>query len=739
MRKTLKRMILLLLVSVIAATAPLAATALPEPVAKDEPTPDIAVASPSRLAQPESANTGMEAALITAKSLIDIDDDVFTDFSYGSSYSNYETMEGLLWNFNWSSTDVDGGGYIYATVTADGTLINFWKYIWGEEGFGFADISKNGAIAIADGFIKKASPDSFVYYKAPDDVRIDINSSDYSITYYANVNGYHFETAQISINIDKYTGEVVGYSTNRIDPGNYKFEDSTGIITESAAVTAYADKIGLNLEYRSYFEYDSGNLKVFPVYTLSSYNDKYISAKTGDVVEYVYDAGIADEVRGLNASAAPAPGMAEDAGNGGSRASLSPAEMTAIEQAAGFITSEQALQKLLEAAELTDLDIASFNDQYIGLNRDWISKSRYFYDINMYKYTDYDAADEEITSVYGRVDAVSGRVTSFNFYYNGYPMENQKTMTEAQIEQAVAAFLKKMAPSELGKVKLDESRSIIAVPYKFGGGSHDFNYIRYENDIPFRDNGINVTLNEYTGKITGYSLNWYDDISFPGISNALAPARALSEYVAQNGSKIKYITIGEGNAALVYDFRSGEYIDPFTGKALDYTGKLWTDSTVTPDYSDIKGHWSEKYVTKLLDNGVFLWGGKFEPEKVMTELEFLQYLMLMDPYSYYARADAQAYFAQRGVKVEASPDKLLTRQEAVRIIVEYLGYGKLAKQSEWFVYPFKDNVAEEYKGYITICYMLGVINGNDGRFNAANNVTRAHASAMLYNLILAKS
>ncbi|MCL2152970.1 MAG: S-layer homology domain-containing protein, partial [Oscillospiraceae bacterium] len=135
------------------------------------------------------------------------------------------------------------------------------------------------------------------------------------------------------------------------------------------------------------------------------------------------------------------------------------------------------------------------------------------------------------------------------------------------------------------------------------------------------------------------------------------------------------------------------------------------------------------------------WGGKFEPDKVMTELEFLQYIMMVDSYHYQiTRAETQEYYARKGVEVEASPDKLLTRQEAARIISEYLGYGKLAEQSKWFLFPFSDFVADAYKGYVTICYMLGIVNGNAaGEFDAAGKVTRAHAAVMLHNLIISKS
>jgi hypothetical protein len=74
MKKTLKRTLMLILALAIAAASPLAASA--------------------RTASPEES---METALIAVKTLINIDDDIFTDFSYSSSFSNFETREGLVW------------------------------------------------------------------------------------------------------------------------------------------------------------------------------------------------------------------------------------------------------------------------------------------------------------------------------------------------------------------------------------------------------------------------------------------------------------------------------------------------------------------------------------------------------------------------------------------------------------------------------------------------------------------
>ena len=733
---SLRKTIMLLLAVMIVVTAPIIAYAAPEP----EPAIESAVSEHDAAVRLGSPGTGvegsMEKALIAAKNLLNIDDDVFKDFNYSSSYTNYEAGEGLLWSFNWTDNN---NGYIYAVVQEDGTVLQYYKYSNLDSSFGFADVSKEAAEQIAGGFIRKAKPGTYSFYKAPDDVYISIHDSEYRMSYYADVNGYKFNAASVTININKNTGEVTGYSTSNIDPRNFDYESAADLISESQAVAAYAEKIGLRLEYRSYFDYESRKLSVFPVYLMDSGGDRYIGANTGDIVEYVYDSGVDGAAINNASGAASAPSASYDmAVSGGSAgASLTPAEIAAIDKVSSYISSEQALKKLLEAMELTDINIDAFSDKYISLNRDYYSSDRYLYDIYMYRSyaRDPSTKDDEITGLSGRVDAESGRVVSFSLDYYGVPISGNE-YSEEQAADAVDAFLKKIAPDEYAKSKREEDQGGAISPYNYRGDYY-VNYIRYANGIVFRDNGISASFNKYSGKITRFSLNWYENASFPGIGNVLPPEKALSIFAEQNGSSINYITTGKGQAALVYEFDGGTTIDPFSGKALEYNGEPRDAGSETPDYSDVAGHWSENVVIKLLDNGVYLWGGRFEPNKVMTELEFLKYLLLLEPY--YNRLEPAAFFSQRGIDIAADPDRTLTRQEAVRIIVEYLGYKKLAEQPEWFVYPFSDSVKAEYKGYVTICYMLGIIGGDNGRFNASGSITRAQAAVILQNIILFKS
>ena len=740
MHKQLRRIITLALAAVIALAAPIGA------LADESAIPDVIMEAPS----PDSARGGaaspdvsMETALIAVRSLINLDEDAFTDFSYSSSYSNLQTREGLQWSFSWSDSN---NAYVYATATADGTLLNYRKFSYGpnDRNFGFAEIGREEAIAIADEFIRAASPDSYSYYSAPADVSISINNSEYGLSYQAEVNGRPFSAAGINVQVNKFTGELTGYSTNNINPGDFRFESASDIISESAAVAAYAEKIGLTLEYRSNVNYETGVTTVFPVYIFNSSGDRYIGARNGEVVEYSFDRGrgeALDSLTGAGGAAAPmAMQEAEYGADGSARVNLTPVEIAALERVRDFISSEQALENLLAITELTGLDLSGFNDRHVGLNRDHFDRERHFYDIYLYRYDFEIMRGDEITSLSGRVDAETGRVVAFNYqigFGSSYTGEAPE-YSAVQASDAVEEFLRKHAPDEFSQTRLDRDDHMASIPLSRTGGVYYFTYFRHENDVPFRSNGISVSFDGNTGKITNYSLNWQNNISFPSVSNVLTPQEALAEFVEQNGVRIYYITTGNRNAALVYDFAllSWMFLDPFTGKAVDFSGTPIEAGVLSPDYIDVMSHWSESYVIRLLENGVFMWGGAFEPDMTMTQLEFLQYIMLIDP-AY--RHIPIMYFSDRGVNIEADSNTTLTRQVAARIIVEFLGYGLLAEHSQWFVYPFGDSVSDQYKGYVTIAYMLGIIAGENGSFNATRNVTRAQAAVMLHNLILARS
>ena len=757
MRKSFRSLVVALLAPVIAA-APLVVSAESPPydvVAVPSPAPTMpvpsapvssapavelvpspgAVPSPTaRVVGTDSPEAGMETALLAVRRLVDIDDNIFTDFNHSSTFSNWETREGLVWSFSWSGENA----HIFANVSGDGKLLSLNRFD-DSPFFGFAELSRSDAVARAYDFMRRANPDVHQFFSATDDVQVSLHSSQFTVVFNAEIEGFGFPAAQITVGVDKFDGGILSYNTRNIDPRGFNFESTQSLISQSEAVAAFAEKIGLSLEYRSSFDPTTERQVVFPVYTVNLPGMSFISAVTGEVVEFVFEHGRSDSDAFLAGGAMPAAPAAEaEAMQDHARARISPAERAAIERVAGFLTADQALNRFMDAAGLSDMDMDIFDDKSVTLTRDFLETGRYSYSINLFRNVSWDSPEPELMGVFGNIDATTGAVRSFNIFYTNTPMlTGEPAMTAEQVRDTVETFLRGIAPAEFARTRLDEGGTFSLERPGMSFGVDNFNFVRVENDILFRGNNISVTYNQALGRVTNFSLNWNDNITFPSVANVLTPEQALLRFAEGGGSEIIFITTGDGNASLVFDFGSA-MIDPFTGGVLDFSGDALEDSVLRPDYSDVLGHWSESYVMRLLENGVYNWSGRFEPDRVMNEVEFVAYIMQIES-PWMVPLSAQAFLAGHGINFSASADRQVTRQNAARIIVEFMGFGQLAAHSEWFVYPFNDSVADEFRGYITIARMLGIVSGDAvGNFNPTNSVTRAEAAVMLHDLILAR-
>jgi len=200
--------------------------------------------------------------------------------------------------------------------------------------------------------------------------------------------------------------------------------------------------------------------------------------------------------------------------------------------------------------------------------------------------------------------------------------------------------------------------------------------------------------------------------------------------------------VNEGETALVYDFTyavGGFLIDPANGAKLGWDGKPYKETSM-PEYTDIKGHWAESTIKKLLENGYYLEGEKFNPSEKITQISYLRYLY--SPIQAYYD-DEEFYKMLVNDKIikenEKTPTLALTRQDAAKYVVRYLGQGKSAEHPEIFINPFKDKITESYKGYAAICYGMKVMRGDkNGRFNGTNQVTNAEAATIIYNALQVK-
>ncbi len=657
---------------------------------------------------------GLEQAILQVKNIIAIPSD-YKNFQYSSNTYEENGKSISVWYLNWNNDDYSGG--ISATGEDGGYLINYNKYS-NKPKEGLGAMSREAAQKKAEAFLAKVRPDVASKLRLMPNTNYN-NGDRYYFNYKPSINDAIVSYADINVEVDRYNGEVVGYNYTGSAEDLSRLPDAAGVIGVEAAQKAYLEKIKVGLSYYSNYDYNKRILTVFPAYSGANREGKAIDAKTGEPVDiyndFIYYGGMGGS------------GAMKTASSNASDSQLTQEELNAITGLSSLITKEKA-----ESALRSTIPGLTSNEKVLNtsLTKNYVEKDKYQWEFG------FDGA-------YGVVNAKTGEVTSF-YIYNEDSRNGHAGLSEESARAKADAFIKKMAPEKFEQSRFYESPNIRL--YKLdnsGVTDYSFNYYRQVNGVDFIDNGFTVIVNKDSGMVTNYDCTWYDNVTFPSIEKVITPEDAFKAINVTGKMGLMYKKINDGKSvALVYDFTvpARDYlIDPVNGTKLGYDGKAYKE-TALPEYTDIKGHWAEAKILKLLENGYYLQGEKFNPSQKINQLSFLRYLY----------SPIQMYYDDKGFyemmindkiikKEEKAPTAVLTRQDAAKLIVRYLGQGKAAEHPEIFINPFKDKVSDAYKGYAAISYGLKVMQGDKkGRFNGTNQVTNAEAAVIIYNALQVK-
>lgn len=695
----------------------------------------------------EEPEVTLEQAILIVRKHFEIPE-TLKEFTSGfSSYDNRQT-----WSLSWTSTGDNYERFSAQVDAVSGEIvnINLNKPLDGEKGYKLPDLTLAKAKYIAVNKVKNLTGKKYAKLKLVENdsvIPLDLyGSPSYSFSWERTENGLAVQGNGARIQIDALTGEVLSYNLtwhNLTLPGIEK------VISAQQASKAMQQNKMLELQYflppaiRPLVTGDGNKEQVKLVYQLEK--NGLIDALTGQPLQLQENQYLAGDAYSLVRMAA---GMGEQ--DQAKLISLTPEEKREIEKNTKLITKEEAIRVIQKWVGIP----SGFSLRTMNLNTD--SGLR---DTKVWYFEWAAAGQERLQSITARVDAVTGELLAFNFYSPRRPLadssQDQPAINKKEAQALAEEFLNKIQPAKFKQTKLkadntDEAVTDagidISLKLQPENTSASLNYERVVNGIIFPSNGMNVTVDLFSKKITAYNLNWFN-LDFPPLSQALTQTKAETAFLAVRPMVLKYVLVNNSGtvseAKLAYqpqcdESKFSDLMDAKTGEFLDWQGKPLKTRPHSYNFTDISGHEAEKEITVLGQAGIFGEYDKvFKPAANVTAESLFRALLSINygsaEYRSLSGDDILKKAKELGwLKEEITPARNVSRELYCKIVVRYLGLEKIAGLEDIYRTRFQD--AEQSQGYIALITGLGIIKIDGEKFEPAQNVTRAETA---YSIIQA--
>ena len=645
-------------------------------------------------------DNGVEYALSQVKQKFDTS-------QYDNFESNYykDGKGNIQYEFSWYSDEP-----FYKNLLVeykDGVVTRYGSYSYEaadrDSNASIFAFSEDEALEIARDFLKRVNPDiADRIVIAGKEYTPSIYENSYYFSLYLTENSLPILGQTGSISVSSAEKEVTDFYLNYT--GGVDFKPCDGIIDEDAAKDAYKKQISPELKYDFSRDYQKGEIKAYLEY-VSRGSDYAINAYNGNCEK------ISDIMYGYREEAA----KDANAAGGAALEGFSPAEMQEITKMQELLTEDQA-RDIIKGNGYIKYD-DSYYEENVSLIRDRFNKDKYYYTFN------FDKKDEEYGYLRAVLDASDGTVIEFYRYNDFY--EGDRDVNK-EIEMADVAF-KELSPKYYGEYRANE-----------GQNEGTIIYTRYINDIEVVGDVVYISFDSKDNLI-GYSINHTEGVEFPSPDGAISADAAAEAAFGQIGFGLCYAIDGENKTATpVYTILKNAYPqqfteNAFTGHLIDYRGEdVKEEERIS--YSDIDGHYGQQIFTKLAEYGIGFSGGSLEPDRIITQSEFLS--LLHKAFSYDERDINEVYrnMVSSGIitKESRADDSPVTREDAAVLMIRELGAESYAKYEEIYLSPFEDVVTN--KGYIALLKAMKVVSGDgNGFFRPQNEITRGEALVMIYN------
>ncbi len=352
------------------------------------------------------------------------------------------------------------------------------------------------------------------------------------------------------------------------------------------------------------------------------------------------------------------------------------------------------------------------------------------------------------------VDAHTGAVQSL--WSGGRWDKDRVPAVKAEAAQRIAeAFLKTYSPNAGGFALYDSSDSVAS-----GAPSYSFTFVRKVNGYFFPENACTIDVDCMDGAVCGLSYSYDEAKEFDGTAGLISEDAALDAWLGSFETVLGYrLFAHELNASVpvekkLLDSGMKSYpvlllsyaleretwcagVDAKTGEIVTYAES--ESGRIT--YSDVAGYWAAPEIETLAKYGVGYRGGKFAPDKTLTQWDFVCLLVSvrgwgLDPEKATPEerdsAYETAYYMGALTKDARNDEAVMTRGTLVRMLLDCAGVGKVAQLPGIFTCAYSDaaEIPAGELGYAALAQAYGLV--KDTAYASGTTATRAMAAVMLY-------
>ncbi|MDN4067945.1 S-layer homology domain-containing protein [Paenibacillus vini] len=717
---------------------------------------------------PSQAKITKEQAVGKVKALLpELKDAVAQNITLGVTNVYPPPPNQMVWNIEWTYPSGSMGyGFSSQVDALTGELISIYLSVAQEanENYYPPKLTRDQALEAAKAFIVKAAPSITL-----SDLKQEGYSSwglnetslfgpvQYSFYFSLLKNGIPSpEYVNVSLNGN---GDLISFSKS-YDQLNYP--EKTAAISQAVAEQTFAKGLDVELSYIPIYK-DNKVSKYILAWNPSENATYPIDALTGKRLSY----------QGEEANAAPTVYAEVPAGK----------KQFAPRTAKTELTADEA-KKLVEQVFTIPKGRTLL---YSSLDSDYADPERKLWRLTWGEQPGRLYAGGFSSQTIAEVDALTGQILEFRMEdYAGMGEEDASSppagavkLSQATVRQKAIELVNALAPNASRDYRLAEQKETNS--NNQNKKSYGYHFTRFVQGIPVSNGGISLSFDLY-GNLKYYSFGrtpGLDQITGPSTAK-VAKEEALKAYRDLYVMKLQYMNTGghfvdnnyiEQKTWLAYGAESKNPDRPF--QVIDAVSGQWVTTYDNIRYgdgnlsvtvpADVKGHPAEQDLMTLIQHRVIVpdESGNVKPNQEVTVGEWLGMMaQAVTPYykdygGYYGMGErkpvsgvpvdspyynAVAYAAQyKWIERDAvlKVDSKLTREELAVMLTTIVKYNKLAAflAEDESLNQFSDKSLISSKGEVALAVKLGLLQGQNGKFNPQGTVTKADAATVIMQLV----